>query len=237
MGLFFFPPGEGRLASGPSPPSLPLLSDSCLGRNGFGASGGSQDTNRSWATVLILLICHLLPPGADRSATTSPPPHARHTQVFIFLFFFFGLSSRLLILALSSDPSEPFIELRSGGAQRETAKMSGYQGKKNIPRITVSFFGAEGGGFVSNAAPALVWPPRPALGVTPGRRGPCASASSARCAPRRDLSSELEGLQLTSQLSSCIIRCVLLLFYGFFFSFFLLQDQTFWNRASPSAAR
>lgn len=41
-----------------------------------------------------------------------------------------------------------------------------------------------------------------------------------RCAPRPDLGSQLKGLQLTEQLSSCIIRCLLFYLFIFFYIFF-----------------
>lgn len=111
--------------------------------------------------------------------------------------------------------------------------MSGYQGKKNIPRITVSFFWeGEGEGGCSDAGPVLVvsGSAAGAWRTSPGRRRPRASASSA--AEISQLGAERAAADRAA------VLCVLLdaFFYLFFFPFFFLRDQTFWNRASPSAA-
>lgn len=109
----------------------------------------------------------------------------------------------------------PFIDC-GPAAQSKTVKMSGYQGKKNIPRITVSL------GFIQTLqwlSSCSVWPPGPAGCHRGGedhapRPHPPLRSSAV-------LSPELKGLQLTQQLSSCIIRCILL------FVFFFWRDQTF----------
>lgn len=92
--------------------------------------------------------------------------------------------------------------------------MSGYQGKKNIPRITVSFLGE--GGRCSDAGPVLVVSgfAAGAWRTSPGRRRPCAPASSA--AEISQLGAERAAADRAA------VLCVLLdaFFYLFFFLFF-----------------
>lgn len=57
----------------PAVPPSPVVG-LCLERNGFGASGGSRDTSRSWETVLFF---HLRPPRSSHSIFFRPPPHPR----------------------------------------------------------------------------------------------------------------------------------------------------------------
>lgn len=87
--------------------------------------------------------------------------------------------------------------------------MSGYQGKKNIPRITVSLGVIQ---TLQRRSSCSIWSPGPAgchrggEDHAPRPHPPLPSSAL--------LSSELKGLQLTQQLSSCIIRCILL--FAFF---------------------
>lgn len=102
----------------------------------------------------------------------------------------------------------PFIDC-GPAAQSKTAKMSGYQGKKNIPRITVSLGVIQ---TLQRRSSCSIWSPGPAgchrggEDHAPRPHPPLPSSAL--------LSSELKGLQLTQQLSSCIIRCILL--FAFF---------------------
>lgn len=76
--------------------------------------------------------------------------------------------------------------------------MSGYQGKKNIPRITVSFFGGGGGGVVQTLGRFWSCPTSaPGPGGRPRGGGDHAPRPHP---PLRSLSSELKELQLTEQL-------------------------------------
>lgn len=112
-------------ASHAAPPLLypPLLSDSSLGKERFGASAESGEVAR------------------DR---TRLEPELRDNfdslcDLRASFFLPFSLHGHPRFHPASSGNPSHSLRIRRGVAQHETpVTMSGYQGKKNIPRITVS---------------------------------------------------------------------------------------------------